>query len=337
MKKKLNMAATLLLISITLFIMGRNFDLNTLKSILSNVNKTYIIAALIALLVYLALETFMIHDLLRATHKKSEFFTAFKTTMIGQYYSLITPFATGGQPVQLYVMNKDKVPVGKASAVLANKFIFYQVGITIYSLVLFLFGFRNFKALIGPSLAFIITGLCINTFGLSFICMTIYNPENLKGILIKILGFLSKIKLIKNPDKKFEKYEHMIMDYRKSIDLVINDKGLIFRNSFMTLVQLTAYFSITFFIYKSLNLTGYSFIQILSLQSFLYMAVSFIPTPGTVGASEIGFHSIFAAVFSNNIMGYALFLTRGINYYINLLISALVTFIIHVTEKKKTA
>ena len=36
----------------------------------------------------------------------------------------------------------------------------------------------------------------------------------------------------------------------------------------------------------------------LTLQVFLYMSVSPIPTPGNVGANEIAFFTIFAKVFS---------------------------------------
>ncbi len=62
-------------------------------------------------------------------------------------------------------------------------------------------------------------------------------------------------------------------------------------------IQMFAYFSITFFIYKAFGLSGYNLFEIVALQSFLYLTVSFVPLPGASVASEGGFYLFFAQVF----------------------------------------
>ena len=74
-------------------------------------------------------------------------------------------------------------------------------------------------------------------------------------------------------------------------------------------------FSISYCVYKAFNLNGLSLFEVLSLQVFLYMSVSPIPTPGNVGANEVAFLTIFANVFPGNIIGYSVFLYSIYVYY----------------------
>ncbi|WP_455543997.1 hypothetical protein [Intestinibacter sp.] len=66
----------------------------------------------------------------------------------------------------------------------------------------------------------------------------------------------------------------------------MTNKKLLIKTTILTIIQLTAYFSVSYWIYKSFNLSQYHFIYMITLQTFLYMAVSPIPTPGNIGANE---------------------------------------------------
>lgn len=75
--------------------------------------------------------------------------------------------------------------------------------------------------------------------------------------------------------------------------------------------------------------------DIIALQSLHYMAVSFMPTPGTAGAAEGGFYMIFNAIFSKDIMNFALLIWRFIDYYLRLIISGIITLIDFISRKFK--
>lgn len=51
----------------------------------------------------------------------------FKSTLIGSFFSAITPFSTGGQPAQIAFMNKRGVEYGEATALYVSRFIVYQL------------------------------------------------------------------------------------------------------------------------------------------------------------------------------------------------------------------
>ncbi len=102
-----------------------------------------------------------------------------------------------------------------------------------------------------------------------------------------------------------------------------------------SVLQVTAFFSITFFVYRALGLSGASVYHIITLQALLYMAIAFIPSPGTVGAAEAGFAMLLGSVFSSNIIAVALLLWRGISYYFGLVVCGLFTFYLYLFDKNR--
>lgn len=333
MKKILNYIVLTGLIVGTLYLFFSNSDLGNLKALIVNANKIYIAIGVLAMGTYWFMESVMLDMLIEKIHKKISFRKSIKLTMIGQYYSHLTPFSSGGQPAQLYEMNKDEIPVGKATAVLVNKFFLFQITVTIYALILALFRLPLFIQKLSGSFYFIFTGLSFNIIGLAILLMIAIKPRKFESMIKKIIGVLKNLKLVKNRDKVLKSVMGHIKDYEKNLSVALDNKGLFIKLIFLTMIQLTAYFSITYFIYKSLGLSEMRFLDILSLQAFLYMAICFIPTPGTVGAAEAGFSSILSIVFAHGFLSYGLLLWRGISFYFSFLISGICTLFIYLKAK----
>ena len=90
----------------------------------------------------------------------------------------------------------------------------------------------------------------------------------------------------------------------------------------------------SYWVYRSFGLSGYNFIEIVSIQAILYATVSGIPSPGAVGVTEGGFIEIYKTVFPQNMISGAMLLNRGISFYLLVIISAIVT-IINILKTKK--
>lgn len=338
-KKTLSLLFIILSAIITVSVFLGNNDIIQIFKILKNIKIFYIMIAIVSIFFFWFLEAYMIYTLITTFTEKKKIFKTFwlavKTTMIGQYYSNITPFASGGQPVQLYVMKDNNVPLSGGTAVLVCKFLLFQVGITIYSLILAIYRINMIISYSNKISFFILTGLSINLVMLSTIILIAFKPMLLIRFIEKILWFLYDHHIIKNIDVKIKKSHDFISEYEVSIQKLKKDIKLTLFMFFITFIQLTAFFSITFFIYKALNLHGANIVEIICLQSFLYMAVSFIPTPGTAGVSEIGFVILLGHIFSSNIVGTALILWRGISYYFSLVFSGMFSLAVTSLGKKK--
>ncbi|MDF2885263.1 MAG: putative rane protein [Clostridiaceae bacterium] len=324
---------------IMLFILFKNDDLINLLKVIKDININYIIIALLFIFIFWFIEAALIFALIiKFTDRKRTFKTfwlAMKVTMIGQYYSNITPMATGGQPVQLYILKDDNISLSNGTAILISKFLLFQIGVTIYSVFLAIYKIKLLLNYSNSASAFVIAGLILNTIMLSTILLIAFNQQILVKLSEAFYNLLFKIHVIKDTKKLMDKTENFISEYKESIGKLREDYWFTIKMYAVSFLQLTVYFSTTFFVYKSFNLSESNIIDIICLQSFLYMAVSFIPTPGTAGASEIGFLLLFGHLFPTNIISTALLLWRGINYYFSLIFSGIFSFAITAIRNKK--
>ena len=63
----------------------------------------------------------------------------------------------------------------------------------------------------------------------------------------------------------------------------------------------------------------------IALQSVLYLAVCFLPIPGSAGVSESGFVTIFRVLFQSALIVPAMLLSRMASFYVILLVSGAVS------------
>ncbi len=338
LKKSFGLIFIVLSAIFMLIILFKNDDLVNLFKVINKININYIIIAFLYIFIFWFLEAAMIYALIIkfTDHKRNwnTFWLAVKVTMIGQYYSNITPMATGGQPVQLYILKDDNISLSNGTAILISKFLLFQIGITIYSFCLAVYKVKLLINYYNGASAFIVAGLTLNMIMLGTIILIAFNQQVLLKICGTLFNLLYRVHIIKDVKKVMNKTENFISEYKESIGKLKEDYWFTIKMYAITFIQLTVFFSTTFFVYKSLNLNESNILDIICLQSFLYMAVSFIPTPGTAGASEVGFMLLLGHLFPSNILSTAMLLWRGISYYFSLIFSGIFSFTVTALGKK---
>lgn len=76
---------------------------------------------------YLFFDALGYHYFLRKQGYEVKLSFALYISLMGFYYSNITPGASGGQPMQIYYMNKKGVPIGIGTSGISMKFIANQL------------------------------------------------------------------------------------------------------------------------------------------------------------------------------------------------------------------
>lgn len=321
MKKVLNYIILVGLFAFTLrLILNENY-ISDLPYMLKNTSKLYLAMAFLCLVIYWLSEAYIVYRMKKTLNINGSYLKSLKLCMIGQYYSTITPFSSGGQPLQVYSMVSEGVPLGTATSIFINKFLIFQVVVISYSIFMFIARFNFLHDRIGLGLPFVIIGFMLNLFILIVIFGFFLNERLVKDNLKRILNGLHKIKIIKDIDKAEEKLNRNLSDYKMSIEEMRKNKKTTIELILVSIVQLTFSLGITFYVYLAVSLKGEHFIDIVALQALHYMAVSFMPTPGTAGAAEGGFFMLFKTIFPKNIMSFALLIWRFIDYYLRLIIS----------------
>lgn len=333
MKKILNYILLIGLFGVTLWIILNENYIGNLPSLIKSTNKLYLLMAFLCLLIYWICEAYIIYAMKRTLNIKGSYGKSLKVTMIGQYYSAITPFSTGGQPVQVYSLVSEGVPIGKATSIFINKFLIFQVVVISYSILMFILRFKFLIDKISLGIPFIVVGFLLNLLVLFVIFGFFLNEKLVKGHLKNLVNLGYKLKIVKNVERAEERLNKSLNDYKNSIEEMRANKKSTIELIIASIIQLTFSLGITYFVYRAVGLSGARFIDIIALQALHYMAISFMPTPGTAGAAEGGFYMIFNAIFPKDIMNFALLVWRFIDYYLRLIISGAITLIDFIQRK----
>lgn len=107
-----------------------------------SVRLRWLVGAAGLMVVYWVLESTELHLALKRFSPQQAPCDTFRATMIGQFFNCITPFASGGQPMQALYLMKKGVALSFASCSLLIKFIVYQFVLTLYSAVTLALCFR---------------------------------------------------------------------------------------------------------------------------------------------------------------------------------------------------
>jgi uncharacterized protein (TIRG00374 family) len=282
---------------------------------MKNLRIQWIIVAALAMLLYWVLEAKALQSVVALMKKDYKFKQAFRITMIGQYFNSITPFASGGQPMQMYALTKQDLGAGSSGSALMIKFIIYQSILTIYSLVLILWKSAFFKSKMSNLFYLIGIGFIVNASVI--ICLIIFSRYRklTHKLILGLSKILEKFKLVNNISELEVRINNNLDQFHDNMEIVKHSKEIMIKAVIYTTAQLTIYFSIPYFIYLSFGMTGASIGSMIAGTAFVIMLTSFIPLPGAVGGAEGAFYMFFTLFFiSNNIMA-AILLWRLITFY----------------------
>ncbi|EWM53829.1 hypothetical protein RF007C_08945 [Ruminococcus flavefaciens 007c] len=279
----------------------------------------------------------IIHYMLRVLEQKISFFKCLKYSFIGFFFSYITPSSTGGQPMQMYHMKKDKIKIGYSTLIMLLITIAYKSVLIIMALGFMMFNFGTVVKYSADMKWLIVLGFVLNLFFIALLLLVFIKPIWARALGIKTVGLLVKMKIMKkkNKDKYTEKLIRICDTYAMGADYIKKNLSVVFNVFVLTAIQRTFLFSITWIVYKAYGLSGMSFMDMLTLQILIAVAVEMLPLPGAAGISEGCFLLTFTGIFGNDLVKPALLISRGLNFYLILLIGAVVTFTVHIINIRK--
>lgn len=335
MKKIINYIILIGLIGLTVWILIRSNNLSSFTQLIGKTNKFFLLLAFLSMVLFWVSDAYIIHKMKKTLNIKGSFKSSIKLAMIGQYYSAITPFATGGQPAQIYSLVSDGAQIGTASSLMITKLLIYQIVVTFYSMFMFMIKFSFLLKEAKLSFPFVMVGCLFNFIAALIIIGLFYNERLIRKIFYKLFILGNKLNLIKDIKKSKDKLNMHLLDYKISINSMKEDKETAFILIIATFIQLTFYFSITYFVYLAVGLSRTRYLDIIAIQSLHYMAVSLMPTPGTLGAAEGGFYILYSSIFPKNILTFAMILWRFIDYYFGIIVGGSVALIDFIRGKNK--
>ena len=174
---------------------------NNILLLIQQANGLWILGGVLMIVCYWGLEGSILHSVVRCYKKEHRFADTMSTTMIGQLFNCITPFSSGGQPVQAYHMTKTGLPLGMAIGSLMVRFILYQIALTLYSAVVLLMKWNYFSAQVSGFGYLVFIGFLINTAVMLFLLSICFFRNFTRKIAVGLISLLAKIRIVKDKEK----------------------------------------------------------------------------------------------------------------------------------------
>lgn len=248
----------------------------------------------------------------------------FLFSSVGFFFSCITPSASGGQPMQIYYMKKEKIPIPVSTVVLMVVTITYKLVLVVIGLGITIFARGFLHHYLEGILPVFYLGLALNVFCVTLMTVLVFHPVLAREMLLKGMGLLERLHLMKKKEARRQKLNDSMEVYRETAVYLKDHKRVLFHVIIITFLQRMALFSVTWFVYRAFQMQGTPAVDVVFLQAVISVSVDMLPLPGGMGISETLFLNIFAPVFRQVLLP-AMVLSRGLGYYSQLLISALFT------------
>lgn len=309
---------------LTIYVVFGNNDLGEIGAVIGTMEPGWVALAVFLALAYVAGEGLIIFYLLRVLGCRAPALRCMCYSFIGFFFSGITPSATGGQPMQLYYMSKDKIHLADSTVVLMTVAVAYKFVLVCVGLALPLFFFSVLNAHLGSYWALYALGLSLNVIVVILLLIIMISPNLFRRIVTGVEALLVRLHVLKHNTSRLDKLEALAEDYHVAVLFFMAHKACMLKVVLMTMAQRCTQFFITWAIYRALGLSGTSWVDIVVLQAAIYTAVDMLPLPGAQGISEVMYKSVYASVFTGVSLIASVSASRGISFYLVLIISGLI-------------
>lgn len=326
-----NLILFIVLIVLTFYIILKDQDISGIMKTIVDAKKEFVLIGVLAMCIYAICEAVNIGRTLKALNEKSNFFKNIKYALIGFFFSAITPAASGGQPMQIYYMHKEKISVANSTLALLINLTCVQIVTLSIAFISLVF---NYKYLNTGLIWLFVIGVTLNLSALALLLISIFTKRMTEG-LINLTVKILKIFKVKNIEEKENKIRKELTKYQGNAEYIKKNKLVIFKNLITTYVQYILFYSVSYWVYCAFGLSQHNALEVITMQAILYATVSGIPSPGAVGVTEGGFMAIFSSLFPETMLESAMMLNRGINFYLLVAISAIVVIINALKDKKE--
>ena len=294
----------------------------------------FLLVTIAVLTAILLCEWFKYVVVMKTVTGKCNLKTSAKVAFLGKYYDNITPFAAGGQPMQIYYLHKKGFSGGVSSAVVLTK---YFVNMFCWLLCAFLLMVCNLGVLsqIDPNWALTIKivgwfGLAMNLLIPTMIVLFAVLPKFANACASGVVWLGAKVKLVKDKDKTMAKAFNTVNDFRSSI-AIMSKKPLNFIILIVVcFVEVLLSFAFPYCILRMFSAIGNGegfgrLIEVMALYAFVQQSVAVIPTPGNSGAMEAVIMQALSAVAVGSVLMWSVLTWRLVVYYIYIVIGICLT------------
>ncbi|MCM1236988.1 MAG: flippase-like domain-containing protein [Ruminococcus flavefaciens] len=302
----------------------------------SNIDPLFAVLFVVLILVVMGADTAKYLIINKTVLGKCRPREAFKTNFLGKYYDAVTPFGTGGQPMQIYYLSSKGISGGNASAIPMIKYYASVVVWVIMGAAFMIAGtatgvFDLVKVSETNEAAVKLlqvtgwVGIGINLIIPLFVTMFLLLPKAMHKLTAGVVHIGKKMRIVKDEEKTCAKALKIVDDFKTSFKTMATTPLNLIALILVTIIEVGGTFAVPFFVMKAFSCPVDELIlPVLALNAFATFGSSFIPTPGNSGAVEnIG--AIAFSLVAGGAVAWSVLIWRFGVYYIYIIIGIIIT------------
>lgn len=299
------------------------------KEVFGNVHWGYAALLVAVILGVMCLDSSKFCIITKTVTGKVRFTTSVKTSFLGKYYDAVTPFSTGGQPMQIVYLNSKGISGGNSSAIVMIKY--FSSIMTWVALGAGLMIAGSFMGVLeGNKGATILKitgwiGIAVNLIIPLFITFFLVFPKIMHKLTVGLVRLGNKVKLVKDVEKTTARAIKIVDDFKNSFKVMATTPVNLILLIIVSFGEAFFTFSIPFFVMKAFSCDVHGqLITIMALNAFATFGVSFVPTPGNSGVME-GMAALAFSAAAGATLVWSVIVWRFAVYYIYIIIGLFIT------------
>ena len=309
------------LIIVLYFSLKDNYE--EIVSAIFNMNKLYILVAILILFLYRFFISCSHYLIIKTNNKLIPLLKCFQINFIILFFHGVTPFAGGGQPMEVYFLHKEDIEVTKATNITLQNFIVYQISLVL--LGIFALVYNNIYTLFPNDnliRKLVVVGFLVNFLVLVISFILSFGKKVNRVICMKGIDLLSKLKLFKNSDGIKDDFNDYLDKFHESAVKLKKNKKIVFACILINIIAILTLYSMPYFLGMGLGI-DFKWLEVVVATSYVMIIGSFVPIPGGTGGIEYGFVFFFNYLVKGSIINGLMLVWRFISYYLGVVIGAI--------------
>jgi hypothetical protein len=288
------------------------------------VNPTLVVAVLALVVAGWICDSMRISVLGQAMGAGIGLWRGLRISVAGQFISSLMPFGAGGEPVQVYLLTREGLGVGEASAAIAMRTLCNAVARVMLALTAL-----TWIALSGAEWrvprrmkAAMMTGLALYVAIFCFSMLLIADPERIETVVAPLLRSRAAMWLLRRRGARrmLNSISRIVAEFQGALrHYWRRERRTLLAAILLSVAGWAAIALVPAAILRGLGVRAPSE-QVMGNAILFHMASSYVPTPGASGFAELGFAELFRMIVPPGLLGLTVALWRLLTYHFTLLV-----------------
>ena len=202
--------------ALTIYGVFHGEDLGAMMEAMRRADVRWLLPGLLCVVFFIWGESIIIWYMMHSFQIPVKRRTCFLFSSVGFFFSCITPSASGGQPMQLYYMKKEKISLPVSTVILMIVTITYKAVLVVVGLGLVLFGQGFLHRYLTEILPVFYLGIGLNVFCVTAMLILVFNTALERTILVLGLKIVEKLHLMKRKEGRLKNLEASMEVYQNT-------------------------------------------------------------------------------------------------------------------------